>query len=61
MKGSVLEVFGRRQIKQIEDITDFVKEQKNHVDNHELDKLSVPIETVYHLADEDLRKRIGVD
>jgi len=61
MKGSVLEVFGKQQIKQIEDITGFVKEQKVHVDNHELDKLSVPIETVYQLTDEDFRKRIGVD
>ena len=61
MKGTVLEVFGRQQIKRIEDITDFVKEQKVHVDNSEFDKLSVPIETVYQLADEDLRKRIGVD
>jgi hypothetical protein len=45
----------------IEDITGFVKEQKLHIDNRELDKLFVPIETVYQLTDEDLRKRIGVD
>ena len=61
MKGSVLEIFGKQQIKLIEDITDFVKEQKFHVDNRELDKLSVPIETIYQLADDSLRKRIGVD
>jgi hypothetical protein len=61
MKGSVLERFGRQQIKLIEDITGFVKEQKVHVDNGKLEKLSVPIETVYQLTDEDLQKRIGVD
>lgn len=61
MKGSVLEVFGRQQIKLIEDTTGFVKEQKFHVDNRELDKLSVPIETVYQLADEDLHKKICVE
>ncbi|HET6994093.1 MAG TPA: DUF4291 domain-containing protein [Chitinophagaceae bacterium] len=61
MKGSVLETFGKHQIKMIEDISEFVKEQKVHVDNGKLDKLVVPIETVYSLADEDLRKRIGVD
>lgn len=61
MKGIILEAFGKQQIKLIEDITDFVKEQKFHVDNRELDKLSVPIETIYQLADESLRKRIGVD
>lgn len=61
MKGSVLEEFGKQQIKLIEDITGFVKQQKVHVDKHELDKLSVPIETVYQLVDGELRKRIGVD
>ena len=61
MKGSVLETFGKQQIKLIEDITEFVKEQKVHVDNRELDKLIVPIETVYQLKDEGLRRRIGVD
>lgn len=44
----------------IEDITDFVKEQKVHVDNRELNKLLVPIETVYKLPD-NLQKQIDVD
>lgn len=61
MKGSVLESFGKQQIKQIEDITSFVKEQKVHVDNGELDKLLVPIETIYELTDESLRKQTSVD
>lgn len=60
MKGHVLEAFGKQQIKQIEDITEFVIEQKLHVDNGELDKLLVPTETIYKLLDDDLRKQIGV-
>lgn len=61
MKGSILETFGKQQIKLVEDITTFVKEQRVHVDKGELEKLLVPIETVYQLTKEDLRRRIGAD
>lgn len=61
MKGDILETFGKQQIKIIEDITEFVKEQKVHVDNGKLDKLIVPFETIYKLTDENLIKKIGVD
>lgn len=60
MKEHVLEAFGKQQIKQIEDITEFVIEQKLHVDNGELNKLIVPTETIYKLTDDDLGKQIGV-
>lgn len=61
MKGKVLEEFGKQQIQLIEDITDFVKEQKLNVDSNKLDRLLVPIETVYKLNDEGLRKQIGTN
>ena len=61
MKGTVLETFGKQYIKKIEDITEFVKEQKLHVDGGNLDKLVVPVETVYKLTDEGLRKHLAVD
>jgi len=57
----VLEAFGKHQIQLIEDITDFVKEQKLNVDNNKLGSLVVPIETVYMLNDESLRKQIGTN
>lgn len=60
MKGQVLEEFGKQSIKRIEDITDFVREQKVHVDNKNLDKLVVPFETVYEVSDPGLRKQIGL-
>ncbi len=60
MKGSVLETFGNRQIKRIEDITAFVKEQKAYIDDGNPDKLLVPVETVYIPADKTLRSRIGI-
>ena len=61
MKGTVLETFGKQYIKKIEDITEFVKERKLHVDGGNLDKLVVPVETVYKLTDEGLRKHLAVD
>jgi hypothetical protein len=61
MKGTVLEMFGRQRIKSIEDITEFVKEQKAYIDKRELDKLSVPVETIIELSNDGLRKRIGVN
>lgn len=61
LKGNVLEKFGRQQIKKVEDITEFVKQQKQFVDTKQLDKLSVPIETVFKMADDKQNDRIGIE
>ncbi len=47
LKGNNLKKFGQEQIKRIEDITDFVKEQKLLLDQHGLNALMVPVETVF--------------
>jgi len=61
MKGNVLKNFGQQQIIAIEDVTEFVKEQKVLVDNNQLDKLLVTIEDVYKPTDDTLCKRPGVE
>ena len=61
LKGRILEDFGRKDIRLIEDITDFVREQKHLVKTKQLDKLLVPMERVYHPVDTELRKKIGID
>lgn len=61
MKGNVLKNFGQRQIMVIEDITEFVKEQKVLVDSNQLDKLLIPIENVFKPTEETLCKRLGVE
>jgi hypothetical protein len=61
LKGHVLERFGKEQVRRIEDITDFVKEQKRHVDRRRLDLLEVPVERVLELGNVELKKRVGVD
>lgn len=60
LKGNVLEKFGKQQIQKIEDITDFVKEQKQVLDAGQLDKLLVPIETIFRMADNTQNQRIGI-
>ncbi len=59
MKGAVLESFGKKQIKQIEDITEFVKDQKLNIDKGSPYELLVPIETIYNLSNLSLSKKIG--
>lgn len=60
MKGTTLANFGKQQIVAIEDITDFVKQQSLYVINNELDKLIVPVETIFKPADENLCRKIGI-
>lgn len=52
MKGETLANFGKNQIQRIEDITEFVKSQKQLLDNNQLHKLCIPVENVL----EDLRE-----
>ena len=60
LKGDALAQFGKRQVTRIEDITDFVQQQKLHVDNRQLAQLHVPQERVYAVADATLTPRIGL-
>lgn len=60
LKGAVLEKFGKQQLLAIEDITDFVLEQKKHIDSRRLDLLEVPVERVWDIGSVELKERIGV-
>jgi len=59
LKGEVLKNFACK-IKDIQDITDFVKQQKLLLDRNCLDDLLVPIETVFKISDNELNNRIGI-
>ena len=61
LKGDILRQFGTKEIKRIDDITNFVHEQKKNIDIGELDKLIVPFEKVYIINSEILLKKIGAD
>ncbi|GGH62131.1 hypothetical protein HNQ91_001206 [Filimonas zeae] len=60
LKGNMLEAFGREMVTGIEDITDFVKEQKVWVDDKQLDKLEVPAEQVYDVQNTVLERIVGI-
>lgn len=60
LKGDVLEAFGRKMITRIEDVTDFVTEQKVWVDNKQLHQLQIPVEDVYELQNTTLNKTVGI-
>ena len=47
LRGSALARYGREWIVEIEDITDFVHEQYEHVRTHNYSQLVTPSETVY--------------
>ncbi len=60
LKGEMLEKFGKQQVTLIEDVTDFVQQQKMHVNNRQLERLQIPQERVYTLSDEALSQKIGI-
>jgi hypothetical protein len=58
LKNDTLEQFGKHQVKRIEDLTDFVHQQKVHVDNRQLELLRVPQERVYPVKNAALAQKI---
>jgi hypothetical protein len=60
LKNDTLEQFGKQQVRRIEDITEFVRQQKVHVDNRQLAQLHVPQERVYTPTNEALAQKIGI-
>jgi hypothetical protein len=60
LRGDVLVKFAREWILGIEDISDFVQEQRQHIISKDYSKLLVPTEEVYPVEDEALRQRLGL-
>ena len=60
LKRKTLENFGKQQIQRIEDITMFIKQQKQHLNTNQSDKLLVPVETVFNPLNIELKKKIGL-
>lgn len=61
LKGEMLADFGKRQIRRVEDLTEFVTEQKAFVRSKQLNQLLVPKERVFQVQDESLKAKIGLD
>jgi len=61
LKDDVLEKFSTEQIECIMDITEFVNEQKRHIDENRLDKLLIPKERVINFDDRILNLKLGIE
>ncbi|MBB6129538.1 DUF4291 domain-containing protein [Mucilaginibacter lappiensis] len=61
LKGDTLADFGKKQIKLIEDVTEFLKEQKLLLDNGHISRLATPVETVFDPGSKQLREKVGVE
>lgn len=60
LQGKTLQSFAKDKIKMIEDISDFIEQQREFVEKKQLDKLIIPYETVFKPNDEKLGKKIGI-
>lgn len=60
LKGEMLEWFGKDMITSIEDITDYVKEQKQRIDAGRKNSLEVPVESVWEITDTVLSESVGI-
>lgn len=60
MKGEILKNFCTEWLLNIEDITDFVKEEYQKVLDKNIEDLNVPFEEIINLDDEGIEKRIGI-
>ena len=61
LSGEVLRKYSREWILELEDITPFVREQREHVRGRRLDALLTPRETVFQPAEEATARRLGLD
>jgi len=61
LKGDMLKEFGKKQVNLVEDITEFVREQKQYLDKNQAEKLIVPVESILEINDSALKKRVGID
>lgn len=61
LKGDILKKFGTTMIKEIIDVTNFVKEQKQKIDTKRLNEIEVPKELLYETSSQRLNQRLGLD
>jgi hypothetical protein len=60
LRGEVLAKYANEWITEIEDISEFVREQHRHVVNKRYDELVSPREEIYVVADEQVATKLGV-
>lgn len=60
LRGDVLASYARDWIISIEDISEFVSQQRHYVLGSQPDKLTIPCEAVYPVDDQEVAARLGI-
>jgi len=60
LRGEILKRYGAEEVVQIEDISEFVREQRERLDSS-LESLEIPRERVYYPASEAARRQVGLE
>lgn len=61
LKNAIIKEFNQNMIKQIIDLTEFVKDQKSKIDNREIESLMVPKETTFRTKIIELDRKLKLD
>jgi len=61
LRGSAIDAFGRRELLEVIDMTDFVAEQRSHLRHAELPQLKTPMERVYVPQDASIARHLKLD
>ncbi len=61
LRGQALEDYGTKRILEIQDISAFVAEQREHTRKEQLDELLIPVEREYLPADRSVAALLGID
>lgn len=61
LRGDVLDAYGKREIAEIVDVSEFVAEQRKNISNWKSGALQTPVEHVYLPADPEIACHIGLD
>jgi hypothetical protein len=61
LRGDALSAFGRKEILEIIDISEFVRAQRPNATRDHLSQLVTPVERIYLPADEAVAARLGLD
>jgi hypothetical protein len=61
LRGAALDAFGRRELLEVVDMTNFVAEQKSHLRQAELAQLKTPTERIYVPDDASIARHLELD
>jgi hypothetical protein len=61
LRGPILEQFGKHEVLGVLDLSDFVETQRVKLKQAGIAAVESPVERVYRVASDDIRRRVGID